>query len=112
MNIDIPPPTALVLRRVQQYEAARAEVAPFVGDIGYACDSADAVYRTALKRLGHDVSEIKAEGAATALWPVLRSKKPARSHAMATDSAAVSRRNEMFPNGNRLRQGYYRVIRF
>ena|SRR5438270_14036530 len=107
MIIDIKPPTSRVLRGVQKYEAAREAVTPYIGDPGYAFDSADAVYKHALKQLGHDVTEIKAEGVATALWPALRNRKAARSRAMATDAQATSRRAEMFPNGNRLSSSFY-----
>jgi hypothetical protein len=105
MNIDIKPPTNRVVRGVQRYEAARREVAPYVGDVGYICDSADEVYKAALKRLGHDVREIKAEGVATAMWPALKNKKPAQSRAVAMDAKATERREQMFPHGARLVRG-------
>jgi hypothetical protein len=105
MNIDFKVPTRQVVRGVQRYEAARAEVAPYVGDIGYACDSADAVYKTALARLGHDVSEIKAEGVATALWPVLKTRKAVQPRVVAMDAKATKRREQMFPHGARLVRG-------
>ena len=101
MNIAIKVPTSRVLRGVQKYEAAREAVTPYIGDPGYAFDSADALYKHALKQLGHDVTEIKAEGVATALWSALRNRKPARSR-IVTDAKTVSARNEMFPNANRL----------
>jgi hypothetical protein len=102
MDINIKVAPSHVIRGVQRYEAARAEVAPYIGDPRYAFDSADALYKHALKQLGHDVTEIKAEGVATALWPALRNRKPARSRAMATDAQAISARNKMFPNAGRL----------
>jgi hypothetical protein len=105
MNLDIKPPTSRVVRGVQRYEAARREVAPYVGDVGYICDSADEVYKAALKRLGHDVREIKAEGVATAMWPALKNKKPAQSRAVAMDAKATERREQMFPHGARLVRG-------
>jgi hypothetical protein len=87
---------------VQRYEAARAEVKPYIGDVGYTCDSADGVYKLALEKLGHDVREMKHAGVATAMWPILKANKPAGARAMATDAKTVSARNERFPAGNRL----------
>src|SRR4051794_16140405 len=83
-------PTGRVVRGVQRYEAALAEVQPYVGDIRLACDSVDAVYKTALKQLGHDVAELKHEGAASALWPLLKTRKPAQRRSMATDAKAAA----------------------
>jgi hypothetical protein len=100
--IDIKPPTAQVVRSVQRYEAARAEVKPYVGDLEYAADSADGVYKLALARLGHDVSGLKAEGAATAMWPLLKTHKPAGARRLATDATTTANRSAMFPNGGRL----------
>jgi hypothetical protein len=102
MNIVVQVSTSRVVRGVQKYEAAREAVTPYIGDPGYAFDSADALYKHALKQLGHDVTEIKAEGVATALWPALRNRKAARSRAMATDAKTLTDRNQMFPNAGRL----------
>lgn len=106
MNISIKPPTTAVVRAVQRYEAARAEVAPYIGEPGFAFDSAGAVYKHALKQLGHDVSGINND-VAEVCWNALKNHKPVQARAMATDAKAVTRRNEMFPNANRLKSGYY-----
>jgi hypothetical protein len=105
--LDVIPPTTQVVRSVQRYEAARAEVRPYVGDLGYAADSADGVYKLALEKMGHDVREMKHAGVATAMWPILKSNKPAGSRRLATDAKTVSARSQMFPNANRLDKGYF-----
>jgi hypothetical protein len=101
MNIAVKVPTIRVLRGVQRYETARAEVAPVVGDVGYAHDSADAVYAHALKQLGHDTAGLADyAGAARAVFQALKGKRA--KPRFASDAKTISNRNEMFPHANRL----------
>ena len=103
MDINIKPPTARVLHAVQRYEEARAEVAPFVGDIGFGCDSADEVYECALKKMGHDVGGLAGQpNAARAVFLALKGRRASTRPRLATDAKTVSARNQMFPNANRL----------
>src|SRR3954464_4472679 len=75
MNFPIKVPTARVMRGVQQYETARAEVEPYVGNVGYAFDSAGAVYAHALRQMGHDVSGLAGQpDAARAVFMALKGK--------------------------------------
>src|ERR1700761_6182760 len=102
-DFDIKVPTRRVVRGVQAYEAAREAVRPYVGDVGYACDSADGVYEQALRQLGHDTSGLVGHtNAPRVVLDALKGQK-AKPRTMATDSKTISRRNQMFPNGNRLR---------
>ena len=103
MDISIKPPTARVLRGVQRYEAARAEVAPYIGDIGFGCDSADAIYESALQKMGHDVSGLVGQpNAARAVFQALKGRRASTRPRIAADAKTVSARNKMFPNANRL----------
>jgi hypothetical protein len=63
-----------------------------------------AIYRAALKQMGMDAADLPGP-AAKAMYDALRNR-PARKVAMATDSTTASCRAAMFPNGNRLNQGY------
>jgi len=68
--------------------------------------SADATYAAALQAMGMDATGLAGHAnAAKAAYTALKNKPRARA-AMVTDGATVTRRNAMFPNGNRLRQGY------
>ena len=68
--------------------------------------SADATYAAALRQMGMDTAGLADHAnAAKAVYTALKNKPRARA-AMVTDGATVTRRNAMFPNGNRLRQGY------
>jgi hypothetical protein len=103
MNIAVKVPTIRVLRGVQRYETARAEVAPFVGDVGYAHDSADAVYAHALKQLGHDTAGLADHaGAARAVFQALKGRRASTTPRIAADAKTAAARNQMFPNANRL----------
>lgn len=97
---------ALGLKTAREIATAEKEVAPYVGEINIACDSAEAVYRHALKAL-------KIEGAdklhADALRPVLLAQpkpgehRPARTP-IAQDSAADTEYATRFPNAGRLKK--------
>src|SRR4051794_6739428 len=101
MIIDIKPPTSRVLRGVQKYEAARAEVAPFVGDVGFGCDSADAVYECALKKMGHDVTGLAGQpNAGRAVFHALKGRRASTKSRIAQDAKSVADRAERFPNAN------------
>jgi hypothetical protein len=68
--------------------------------------SADATYAAALRQMGMDTAGLADHAnAAKAVYTALKNKPRARA-AMVTDGVTVTRRNAMFPNGNRLRQGY------
>src|SRR6476659_1615055 len=68
--------------------------------------SADATYAAAMKAMGLDAGGLVGHAnAAKAVFMALRNR-PVRRAAMAADAATLDRRNAMFPNGNRLNQGY------
>jgi hypothetical protein len=103
MNIAIKVPTSRVVRGVQKYEAAREAVTPYIGDPGYAFDSADAVYAHALQQMGHDTAGLADHaGAARAVFQALKGRRASTKLRIATDAKTVSARNEMFPNAGRL----------
>src|SRR3954469_21096029 len=103
MIIDIKPPTSRVLRGVQRYEAAREAVTPYIGDPGYAFDSADAVYAHALKQMGHDTAGLADHaGAARAVFQALKDRRASTKPRVAQDAKSVADRAERFPNANRL----------
>jgi hypothetical protein len=69
-------------------------------------DSAAAVYRLALDAAGVDLTDVP-EAAFPAMVRLLplpgeKTQSTAKAARVALDSAAVSRRSEMFPNANRL----------
>ena len=70
-----------------------------------AFDSAGALYKHALKAIGLDTSHVTKE-VAEVVWKALKGKR-AQPRAMAADASAASRRNQMFPNADRLHKGYY-----
>lgn len=76
--------------RVEATHAARKAVAPYVGELAIACDSAEAVYRVALTNLGVDVKGIHASA-----FPAILAAQPlpgaaTRRVTHAADSATVS----------------------
>jgi hypothetical protein len=103
MDIPIKVPALRVLRGVQKYEAAREAVTPYIGDPGYAFDSADAVYAHALKQLGHDTAGLADHaGAARAVFQALKGRRASTTPRIAADAKTAAARNQMFPNANRL----------
>ena len=109
--IDIAPiDTRKIVRRIQQLQLAQQECRPIVGDAVMACDLVDQVYTKTMEHLGRDCSDIKGqEGVATAIWPTFKQwhQRGAAKRPIATDAKTVNKRNEMFPQGNRLsRTGY------
>lgn len=103
MNINIKVPTSRVVRGVQKYEAAREAVTPYIGDPGYAFDSADAVYAHALKQMGHDTAGLADHaGAARAVFVALKGRRAGARPRVAMDAKSVAERAERFPHAGRL----------
>jgi hypothetical protein len=75
--------TAAVIRKLQALQVAQDVVKPFAGAIDNAASEAG-VYREALRRLGHDVSDLPG-AAAKAMWPLLRHQDK-RSRRIAMDA--------------------------
>jgi hypothetical protein len=85
-------------------EAERA-VRPYVGELAIACDSAEAVYRTALSAMGVKVEGVHPSAFATILSlqekPSATRQRETRSVAM--DAAAASSYAERFPGADKIR---------
>lgn len=88
------------LRKAQE---AQEIVRPIVGDL-VAMDSADEVYRTALKAAGVDVKGVHASAYPAMVQMVLNSQKSSRP-AMAMDSASLSSFEQAFPTAGKLKRG-------
>jgi len=92
-----------VQREIRDAERA---VRPYVGDLAMAHDSAEGVYRTALKTLG-----VKVDGVHPSAFPVILSLQPkagekqpkAVSSRVAMDSSSMKSFHEMFPDAARIR---------
>ena len=87
---------------------AREAVQPYVGKLAIAFDSAEAVYRTALKTLGIAEDELK-DLPLAALKTVLKHQDtPGKSRAtqpLAMDAAGADSYAKMFPDTLRILQG-------
>lgn len=95
------------IARLRAIAEAEKAVRPYIGEIAIAQDSAAAVYRLALDAAGVDLTGVP-EAAFPAMVRLLpkpgeQTQTVAKATRVALDSAAVSKRNEMFPNANRLR---------
>jgi uncharacterized protein len=94
------------IARLRAIAAAEKAVRPYIGEIAVAQDSAAAVYRLALDAAGVDLAGVP-EAAFPAMVKLLpkpddQPKAAPKGTRVALDSAGISRRNEMFPNANRL----------
>ena len=90
---------ASTMARLGAIREAEREVAPWVGDIAIAQDSAEAVYRLALDSLGVDVKDVPAP----ALPHILRaqpkpSDAPKNKPRIGMDAAAAKGFSQRFPN--------------
>lgn len=88
--------------QIEIRDAERA-VRPYVGDLAMAHDSAESVYRTALKTLGVDIEGVHG----SALPAILKAQpvpgaKPAAKPALAADAAAVKSFSERYPEAARI----------
>lgn len=93
---------AKTIKRLNAIASAREAVAPYVGSLPGAFDSADAVYRAALMGMGMDVSTVKEVAALEIILksqplPGTKAKKPA----VAMDAKATDGFFELFPNAPR-----------
>lgn len=97
--------TKRLLDNARAVRDAEKEVRPYVGEIALACDSAEDVYRTALKGLGvegvEDVKELPALKAILKAQTVPGTKKAVTSH-VAMDAKSVSSYNDRFPEAGRI----------
>lgn len=103
------------IARLNAIADAREDVRPVVGALTLGFDSADAVYKVALEGLQQRGYEVDVSNLTPATYgAVFKALKPVAVAAMdakpvtkptriAADSATISKRNEMFPNANRLR---------
>ena len=82
-------------------QAAEAEVAPLVGKLAVACDSAEQVYGTALRTLGYDVTGVNEAG----LRALVRSHNRPAPAPLAQDavSGGAVEFAKMFPDVSRIR---------
>ena len=90
------------IQEMQAIRLAEQEVAPIVGEV-LGMDSALAIYRTALQRLGHNysTSDLGNTAGARAIFNQARRVGDGRIR-QAYDSSDAPRRTAMFPNANRL----------
>ena len=97
--------TAAVMARLNGIRTAEDEVRPYVGKLALACDSAVAVYQTALKAMG--VPEIDKVNDLVALKAVLKAQpvpgaKRQEENALAFDASATTSYDAAFPNAARI----------
>jgi hypothetical protein len=64
-------------------------------------DTAAAIHRAAIQQLTGQSADDLPPAAARAIYDALRNKPRAKAR-LASDSAAIDRRHQMFPNANRL----------
>ena len=97
--------TAKALSTAAAIRVAEENVRPIVGKIVVACDSAEAVYRTACQMKGIDITGKHPD----AFWPILEAKFQAPQNlggggkTIAQDSASVADFAKRFPNAARIR---------
>jgi hypothetical protein len=107
MAYDESPTIRATVRAMNDIVAARAVVAPYVGDLPpMAFDSVDSVYLAVLQRLGHDTREIaRNPGSAKAMWPTLKNTRPRQTLAkIAMDRQSVANETRRFPGTLSLKQ--------
>ena len=104
--------TRAAVREMQAIVQAQAEVAPVVGAV-VAMDSAAGVYIEACKRLGIPDAALAGVqnhvGGARTFFDIARQQHRARGNrlpAVAMDAAEEAEHLKMFPNANRLHQGF------
>jgi hypothetical protein len=86
--------TETIIRDLRKIRLAQDAVRPFVGEVGD-CDSEGAVYRKALKALGHDVRALNG-AAAAAIWPTVR-HQPRKAASLAMDTRQADAYRTRFP---------------
>ena len=97
--------TNYVIRAMQAIKQAEADVAPRVGAM-MGQDSAAAVYRAALRQLGHDTSAIgsMSDRGWRALWQAMQGQRPERTAAtLGADAKAAQEFTERYPNAANMR---------
>ncbi|MBW4022015.1 MAG: hypothetical protein HIU92_02590 [Proteobacteria bacterium] len=90
------------IRELQAIRAAEAEVAPYAGQI-LGMDSANAVYRAALAKLGHDVTAVPAYASMKPIFTALKGKRAPRE--LAQDAAAAKGFDQRYPGRSRSKTG-------
>lgn len=93
------------IRTQREIRDAEKAVRPYVGELAVACDSADGVYRAALKVLGYaeaDKVHASALPSILALMPKPGARAPYSEARIAADSAAVDDYAKMFPDTARI----------
>ncbi|WP_454813777.1 DUF2213 domain-containing protein [Labrys neptuniae] len=91
-----------VRQQARDLRTAEQEVRPYVGEIAVACDSAEDVYRHALKAMKVDIAGVPA----VALRPLLKALPVPKTSAPslpAMDAAAEDAYSKRFPNAGRLK---------
>lgn len=91
------------IRELQAIRAAEAEVAPYAGQI-MGMDSANAIYRAALEKMGHDVTEVPAHAPMKPIFTALKGKR-GRSN-IAQDASSRESFDQMFPNAVKLKSHF------
>lgn len=87
--------------QVEIRDAERA-VRPYVGELAMAHDSAEAVYRTALKSLGQNVDAVKDAAALPIILAALPTPGAKPTPRVALDSAGMKSYTDMFPDAGRI----------
>jgi uncharacterized protein len=94
---------ARTVARMQDIHDAEAVVAPYVGKLAIACDSADGVYKAALGILNVDIADVHPSAYKHILLAQPTGDKPAAKR-VAADAALTDEVSECFPNVHRLRR--------
>jgi hypothetical protein len=97
-----------IVRRIQEIELAKRECEPVVGmALDGIYGTPGAVYRDALKRLGHQTNGLRKfdddTNVAQTIFRALPGRKAMPQRRMAADAATLKARAEMFPHGGRVR---------
>ena len=86
------------IERARAVREAEKAVRPYVGDIAIACDSAEDVYRTALKSMGIDVKDVHPSALRHVLDAQPRPDARRKDNRPAMDAAKAKTFKESFPN--------------
>lgn len=105
MDAAIKAATAATLKAQRELRDAEKAVRPYVGELAVACDSAEGVYRSALKVLGFDGADTVHASALPSILSLMSKPgaRPSNPEArIAADSAMAADYGSMFPEANRI----------
>lgn len=95
---------ATTIARMNAVSEARVHVAPIVGELGMAFDSAEGVYRQAFKMQDRDVSKIKELPALKAMWDMIPKPGARQTTTIAQDGASVSDFAKEYPHMSKVKR--------